>query len=846
MNQHLIIKCRLSLKYLNLEVGDYCKFDTLLGNQVKPYGINYTTTHTLNGGQTAYNTFLITKTNKTLEYVEIECIQMHQFIIDESLSRLAPCCNEAGEGSVFGCTDSTACNYDETADFNDGTCQYPTQYYDCDGNCIAELDVCGVCGGNTTNPDMCAECPEEYEEDCAGICGGDTIFDCAGVCGGDSFVNECGECGTGSVGGDYPCCTPSEKTPLPDLVIPAGFIGLIGEPEPWMAYGYANGVETPEQAEAWLADFYVPRLKESTIGMNWEQLFAGTGGHPPCVDYATMEGQGSNLTEWGWIGSLAGQLVVDEDDIYDGVLSNSAKWQQWWSAAQIDEDWETTEILESYGVLPPTAFHPGKYWKFRLVDCGSDSGWSEYVDQDIVLENFEMYRPFKDIYDPTLGDPISHNTCGEQSCEDINCSACSHPSAWNYLPNDEIDGNYIQGNYSKCKFYSDFLSLGCPHENHPSIDNCPSTNHDPLYNNEQYNWFLDDFENLAYEYYIENLDVMQGGGTQTLPLPRMIYNHNCDYTCVEPDQIVIEKINLYIQMDCPDGVTCNEENGYYDVEGIGFVKKYGEITQYEIGDGIPMSIPFDHRIKQKIEAGEDLQILLELDFGSSVEPPAAEHFLKLEELMWIKTVEGSMTYANLDSYFTFSDKQGVDGGANKVLLLHTMATAGDNVPSLFATYLDNELGDQYWLDNSTGGANDFCGGVLKPRIFTMLRLHAVDANFDFDNNYMVFNNSWTESENPPDGCDGYPIFTPDPSLPGNGMPIMIDFTQDVLNPGDVDGNGSYNVLDIIALADCILDASCEDKGYYNGDVNGDGTYNVFDIIALADCIRYANCEDIYG
>ncbi len=32
---------------------------------------------------------------------------------------------------------------------------------------------------------------------------------------------------------------------------------------------------------------------------------------------------------------------------------------------------------------------------------------------------------------------------------------------------------------------------------------------------------------------------------------------------------------------------------------------------------------------------------------------------------------------------------------------------------------------------------------------------------------------------------------------------MIDFTQDVLNP-DVNGDGSYNVLDIIALADCIL------------------------------------------
>ena len=39
---------------------------------------------------------------------------------------------------ISGCTDSEACNYDSSATNNDGTCTYPEENYDCDGNCIAK------------------------------------------------------------------------------------------------------------------------------------------------------------------------------------------------------------------------------------------------------------------------------------------------------------------------------------------------------------------------------------------------------------------------------------------------------------------------------------------------------------------------------------------------------------------------------------------------------------------------------------------------------------------------------------------------------------------------------------
>ena len=51
-----------------------------------------------------------------------------------------------GDGtSCLGCTDATACNYDETATIDDGSCLS----LDCAGDCggSAMLDECGVCGG---------------------------------------------------------------------------------------------------------------------------------------------------------------------------------------------------------------------------------------------------------------------------------------------------------------------------------------------------------------------------------------------------------------------------------------------------------------------------------------------------------------------------------------------------------------------------------------------------------------------------------------------------------------------------------------------------------------------------
>ena len=63
--------------------------------------------------------------------------------------------------------------------------------------------------------------------------------------------------------------------------------------------------------------------------------------------------------------------------------------------------------------------------------------------------------------------------------------------------------------------------------------------------------------------------------------------------------------------------------------------------------------------------------------------------------------------------------------------------------------------------------------------------------------------------------------------------------------GDINGDGSWNVLDIVTLANCVLAQNCELLEWNcAGDINGDGSFNVLDIVTLANCVLAQNCEDL--
>ena len=75
-NQHNIIKARLPLKYVNLEIADMVYFDELLEGK-KCFGEDYTINNYKRNGQYIHKYFMITSVKKSISTVDIECIQMH-------------------------------------------------------------------------------------------------------------------------------------------------------------------------------------------------------------------------------------------------------------------------------------------------------------------------------------------------------------------------------------------------------------------------------------------------------------------------------------------------------------------------------------------------------------------------------------------------------------------------------------------------------------------------------------------------------------------------------------------------------------------------------------------------
>jgi hypothetical protein len=63
---------------------------------------------------------------------------------------------------VYGCMDEFACNYNDEVNVDDGSCEYPEENYDCEDNCMVNVDCLGVCGGYASY-------------DSCGICGGDSL-----------------------------------------------------------------------------------------------------------------------------------------------------------------------------------------------------------------------------------------------------------------------------------------------------------------------------------------------------------------------------------------------------------------------------------------------------------------------------------------------------------------------------------------------------------------------------------------------------------------------------------------------------------------------------------------------
>ena len=89
------------------------------------------------------------------------------------------------DSNVNGCTDETACNYDENATNNDDSCNYAAEGLDCLGNCLNDQDDDGVCDelevAGCTDANACNYSDAATDED--GSCTfADAGYDCDGNC----------------------------------------------------------------------------------------------------------------------------------------------------------------------------------------------------------------------------------------------------------------------------------------------------------------------------------------------------------------------------------------------------------------------------------------------------------------------------------------------------------------------------------------------------------------------------------------------------------------------------------------------------------------------------------------
>ena len=157
---------------------------------------------------------------------ECGCSNIQDGDCDCDGNQLDQCGACGGDGtSCLGCTDENACNFEESATIDDGSClendcfgvcggnalldecgvcDGPGKIYDCgcsdipEGDCDCDgnqLDQCGVCGGDGTS---CLGCTDDSAcnfDNNATIDDGSCLFlDCNGVCGGTSVEDDCGVC----------------------------------------------------------------------------------------------------------------------------------------------------------------------------------------------------------------------------------------------------------------------------------------------------------------------------------------------------------------------------------------------------------------------------------------------------------------------------------------------------------------------------------------------------------------------------------------------------------------------------------------------------------------------------
>jgi len=290
---------------------------------------------------------------------------------------------------ILGCTDEIACNYNIFANEDDSTCEYAedlnpwcddtdsdglgagTEVYSCsqpftddfifswvqncsdaEPDCVTnDSDECGVCAG------------ENADQDCTGICFGDSIVDCAGICEGDAIFDECGDCnGNGITEGECDC----EGT-LPDC------IGECAGDAELDVCGNCNG------DCFWIVDDVFAQCSDNSLNIVLVDCFGVCGGSE-IIDECGICG-GDNFSCSDCVGIPNGDSLLDNCDVCDNDPSNDC-------TQDCLGEWGGDAAFDDCGICDG----PGTIYDCGCYESGEDGLCVAYADvQEIFNANCTSY-----------------------------------------------------------------------------------------------------------------------------------------------------------------------------------------------------------------------------------------------------------------------------------------------------------------------------------------------------------------------------------------------------------------------------------------------------------------------
>ena len=168
------------------------------------------------------------------------------------------------EMPAMGCTDPAACNYDEAAEEDNGSCTYPEPEYDCEGMCLEDDDLDGICNAlevsGCTDPLACNFNASATEED--GTC------QTAPMIGQDGVLVHCSDGGSidAGPGFDSYLWSTGETSQVID-VSEAGTYSVVVQGE--ASAGNASAIQLSTDNEALSADLSTTQALEEATWMGW-------------------------------------------------------------------------------------------------------------------------------------------------------------------------------------------------------------------------------------------------------------------------------------------------------------------------------------------------------------------------------------------------------------------------------------------------------------------------------------------------------------------------------------------------------------------------------------------------